>query len=101
MPTHWSAVLEIVNFIMGIAGIVLAMVAIIITILFYRFSQTHETSASQAMGKIEENTRILSEIISKVLAQMSRRLAERPPSESRCVADLQPRVVIDDGARLY
>jgi hypothetical protein len=82
MPAEWRAVLDMLNFIMGVAAIVLAVVAIIITILFYRFSQTHETSASQAMGKIEENTRILGEIISKVLTQMTRRLAERPPSES-------------------
>jgi len=82
MPTYWGEILDVVNLLMGVAGIVLAIVAIIITILFYRFSQAHETSASQAMGKIEENTRILSEIISKVLTQMTRRLAERPPSES-------------------
>ena len=82
MPPEWRTVLDVVNFIMGVAAIVLAAVAIIITIFFYRFSQTHEASASQAMGKIEENTRILSEIISKVLTQMTRRLAERPPSES-------------------
>jgi len=82
MPTYWGEILDVVNLLMGVAGIVLAIVAIIITILFYRFSQAHETSASQMMGKIEENTRILSEIISKVLTQMTRRLAERPPSES-------------------
>ena len=82
MPTYWREMLDVVNLLMGVAGIVLAIVAIIITILFYRFSQAHESSASQAMGKIEENTRILSEIISKVLTQMTRRLAERPQSES-------------------
>ncbi|HEY2975911.1 MAG TPA: hypothetical protein VGJ48_25580 [Pyrinomonadaceae bacterium] len=82
IPTHWTAFLDVVNFMVGIAGIVVAIVALVIAILFYRFSQAHEASASQAMGKIEENTRILSEIISKVLTQMTRRLAERPPSES-------------------
>jgi hypothetical protein len=82
MTPEWRAAFEIITFSVGILGIGLAVVAIILSILFYRFSHTHESAATSALGKIEENTRVLGQIITKVLNQMAQRLGERPPSES-------------------